>query len=165
MEGIPASSEEDERATFIQIVLEVRWHRRRRRESLSVKHASCSTFEVRVAWTEEKCFSKYFWEIRLADQEPDSEEKNGPENGPQNGPEMQFLFSDIYQLPKWSWDLSPDLSFRNEKGISVQKICSIFYYARDKSGDLFGDHFRDYFQDHFFPSESGSRAPLYSPPL
>merc|ERR1711974_179461 len=62
----------------------------------------------------------------ISHQEPDSEGKNGPENGPQNGPEMQFLFSDIYQLPNLSRDLSPDLSLRIEKGISAQKICSFF---------------------------------------
>ena len=64
---------------------------------------------------------KFHTHIR-GDREPDSEEKIFPQNGPQNGPEMQFLFSDIYQLPKLSRDLPPDLSFRIEKGISVLTI-------------------------------------------
>ena len=84
---------------------------------------------------------------------PIPKKKNGPQNGPQNGSEMQLLFSDNIL----SRDLSPNLSFRIEKGISVLKMCSFFTMLGTNLGTNLGTILGTIFGTIFFSSGSGSR--------
>ena len=81
---------------------------------------------------------------------PIPKKKICPQNCPKNCPEMKFLFSDKYQPPKLSRDLSPDLYFRFEKGISVLNMCSFFTMLGEKiSGTICGQIWEQ-FSGQFF---------------
>ena len=61
-----------------------------------------------------------------------------------------LLFSDIYQLSKLSRDLSSDLSFRIEKGISVLKMCCILTMLGTILWTIFGTILGTIFGTIFF---------------
>ena len=87
---------------------------------------------------------------------PIPKKKICPQNCPKNCPEMKFLFSDKYQPPKLSRDLSPDLYFRFEKG-SQYWICALFLLCSGKKSlEQFVDKSGNNFRDNFFLSELGS---------